>query len=81
MSKTQISREELQVKALSAVRCEPGCDGVKSVNLTSVRVVNDDSIEWHLEVTDAGDADPRLAYRAAGRITETLAARYILADL
>jgi hypothetical protein len=80
MSKTQISREKLHAKALSALRCEPGCNGVESVNLTTVTIVNDGSIEWHLEVTDPGDTDPRLTYRAADRVKEALATRYILAD-
>jgi hypothetical protein len=55
MEKSLISRGKLQDEALSAVRREPGCAGIKEVSLTTVMIANDGTIDWHLEVTDPGD--------------------------
>jgi hypothetical protein len=77
---TQISRHDLEAKALSAVRCEPGCNGVKTLKLETVKIVNEGSTEWHLEIVDPGDVDPAVLYRAADRVKEALAEKYDLVD-
>ena len=80
MGKALIARRELQHEALSALRREPDCSGVRTVSLTTVEIVNDGTIDWHLEVTDPGDVNPEIAYRAADRVKETLASRFELTD-
>jgi hypothetical protein len=80
MNRTLISRQELQVEALAALRCEPDCAGIKSLSLTVVAIVNDGSTDWHLEVIDPGEVSPEIAYRAADRVKDALAHQYELRD-
>ena len=80
MSKTSISRHKLENEALKAIQGEQDCAGVKSISITPVKVVNDDSTEWRLEVTDPGDVKPEIAYRAAHRVREKLAGQFELSD-
>jgi hypothetical protein len=80
MSKTQISRDELTHKALAAIRQVSGCEGVTEISLSPATIVNDGSVEWHIDVIDAGTAKPELAYRAAGDVADMLAARYEFAE-
>jgi hypothetical protein len=39
MAKTPITREELSLKALAAVRGEPGCGGIREVNVSGLTLL------------------------------------------
>jgi hypothetical protein len=80
MGKMPISQEELVDRALSAIWLEPGCQAIKAVIVTTVTIVNDRSVEWHIEVIDPGSVNPEIAYRAADRVKDALAAEYDLID-
>jgi len=80
MVKTPIDRAALTKKALAAVRAEPGCESVKIVSITTVTVVNDGSTDWHLQVTDPGEADMDSAHHAANRVKDALTAQFDLSD-
>ena len=80
MPKTSISRHKLESEALKAIRGEQDCAGVKSISVTPVKIVNDGSTEWRLEVTDPGDVSPEIAYRAAHRVRERLDGQFELSD-
>jgi hypothetical protein len=80
MSKTQISRDELTRKAFAAIRQVSGCEGVEEISLAPATVINDGTVEWHIEVINSGTAEPELAYRAASNVANMLGERYELTE-
>lgn len=79
MAKARIARDELREKVISAIRQQPGCQGVKEISLTSVNVVNGES-SWRASILDSGTADFDAAYHAAAQITEEYSNQFQLAD-
>jgi hypothetical protein len=75
MTRITVSREELEQRVLAAVRQQAGCDGVREVAVTPVKVL-DEQPTWHASVIDEGAAKPEVAYDAAKRITEHLVTQY-----
>lgn len=79
MSKSQISREQLALKVLAAVRQQPGCEDVREVAVTSVEVLDQGS-SWHVAVVDGGGAQTETAYHAVKRVEDQLLMRFELAN-
>lgn len=78
MAKTLLSMAELQTRALTEIRKQPGCSGVRDV---AINHVTDDRAEsnWSLCVVSAGAADANTAARAAIYVQHALRHDYDLA--
>ena len=79
MPKILISMPELQRRALSEVRKQPGCHNVQEIAIN--RVAKHDEYNWSLCVLAAGAADANTAARAAAYVQAVLRRDYdLLAD-
>ncbi len=78
MTKTLLSMQDLQVRALAEIRNQPGCMDVRRI---SINRVTGEGIEnnWSMCVLSAGDADANTAARAALNVQRTLRGEYNLA--
>jgi hypothetical protein len=77
MAKTPITREELTLKALAAIRGEPGCGGIREVNVSGVDIVGGERC-WHVTVIDEGGTKLENALHAAQRVEDRLNPQYEL---
>jgi hypothetical protein len=64
MTKTLLSIQDLQARALAEIRKEPGCSNVRNI---AINRVADERVEnnWSMCVLSAGGADANTAARAA----------------
>jgi len=79
MSKLCLSMPELQRRALSEVRRQPGCHNVQEIainRVTAERAMNN----WSLCVVAPGAADANTAARAAVHVQSILRRDYDLTD-
>jgi hypothetical protein len=78
MTKTLLSMQDLQARALSEIRNQPGCMDVRRI---SINRVTGEGIEnnWSMCVLSAGEADANTAARAALNVQKTLRRDYNLA--
>jgi hypothetical protein len=78
MTKTLLSMQDLQARALSEIRNQPGCLDVRRI---SINRVTGEGIEnnWSMCVLSAGEADANTAARAALNVQKTLRRDYNLA--
>jgi len=76
MSKIHVSMPELQRRALSEVRMQPGCHGVQQIAIN--RVASRAENNWSLCVLAAGEADANTAARAAIHVQAVLRRDYDL---
>ena len=76
-SRTLLSMQDLQARALAAIRMQPGCSGVRN---TAINHVTDERAEhnWSLCVLSAGTADADTAARAALHVQHALRLNYNL---
>jgi hypothetical protein len=76
MSKIHVSMRDLQRRALSEVRMQPGCHTVQeiAINRVATRAENN----WSLCVLAAGEADANTAARAAIHVQTVLRRDYDL---
>jgi hypothetical protein len=79
MAKTLLSMADLQARALTEIRKQPGCSGVRDV---AINHVTDDRAEsnWSLSVVSAGAADARAARRGAIYVQHALRHDFDLAN-
>jgi hypothetical protein len=77
MARARISREELTEKVLAAVRGEPGCNGVREISISEMKVLDEGS-SWRVTVIDEGDAKRDVASHAAQRVEDVLNLHYEL---
>lgn len=77
MAKTLLSMADLQARALTDIRKQPGCSGVRDV---AINHVTDDRAEsnWSLSVVSTGTADANTAARAAIYVQHALRHDYNL---
>jgi hypothetical protein len=78
MTKTLLSMQDLQARALAEIRNQPGCSDVRRIAInraTGERIENN----WSMCVLSAGDADANTAARAAFNVQKTLRHDYNLA--
>ena len=78
MTKTLLSMQDLQARALLEIRNLPGCLDVRRI---SINRVTGEGIEnnWSMCVLSAGEADANTAARAALNVQKTLRRDYNLA--
>jgi hypothetical protein len=71
MAKTLLSMADLRARALTEIRKQPGCSGVRDV---AINHVTDDRAEsnWSLSVVSTGAVDARAARRGAIYVQHTL---------
>ena len=79
MARSSLTRAELKEKVISAIRQEPGCEGVKEISITSLVIVHGGST-WRASIVDNGTAKFDAAHHAAARITEEYSQLFQLAD-
>jgi hypothetical protein len=79
MSKIRVSMLDLQRRALSEVRRQPGCHNVQEIAIN--RVMDEHApANWSLCVMAAGAADANTAASAAVRVQGMLRRDYDIAD-
>jgi hypothetical protein len=78
VAKNRITREELAMKVLAAVRQHPGCETVKEVAITQVDIVHQGPT-WNVSVIDKGNTKIELAASVVRQVHEQLVGRYELA--
>jgi hypothetical protein len=76
MPKIRVSMPELQRRALSEVRSQPGCHNVQEIAIN--RVAKPAENNWSLCVLAAGAADANTAARAAAHVQTVLRRDYDL---
>jgi len=76
-SRTLLSMQELQARALAEIRKQPGCSNVRNI---AINHVTDERAEnnWSLCVLSAGTADANTAARAALHVQHALRHDYNL---
>jgi hypothetical protein len=79
MSKIQVSILDLQRRALSKVRKQPGCHNVQEIGINRVTAENATN-NWSLCVMVAGAADANTAARAAVHVQSVLRRDYDRTD-
>jgi hypothetical protein len=79
MSKIRVSILDLQRRALSEVRKQPGCHNVQEIAINRVTVEHATS-NWSLCITLAGASDANTAARAAVHVQSVLRREYDLTD-
>jgi hypothetical protein len=74
MTKTLLSIQDLQARALAEIRKEPGCSNVGNI---AINRVADERVEnnWSMCVLSAGAADANTAARAALNVQKRFAPR------
>jgi hypothetical protein len=77
MTKTLLSIQDLQARALAEIRKEPGCSNVGNI---AINRVADERVEnnWSMCVLSAGAADANAAARAALNVQNVLRRDYDL---
>ena len=77
MTKTLLSMQDLQARALAEIRKQPGCHNVQEI---AINRVSDQRTEnnWSLSVLSAGAADANTATRAALHVQSVLRRDYDL---
>lgn len=79
MANIPLTRAELSEKVLAAIRQEPGCEGVKEVTISAIKIVGGGTT-WGATVLDNGPGDLNAAFNAASRITEMYTRLFRLVD-
>jgi hypothetical protein len=79
MSKIRVSMLDLQRRALSEVRRQPGCHNVQEIAINRVTIEHAPS-NWSLCVMAAGAADANTAARAAVHVQGMLRRDYDITD-
>lgn len=77
MCKIAISREELTVKVLSAVRAHRGCEQVREIAITPVQIVGAGTT-WHASLINSGSANDQLAASVVMRTRDELEPAFAL---
>lgn len=77
MAKTLLSIENLQARALAAIRTQPGCSDVRHIAINRVTDQQAGN-NWSMCVVSAGAADANTAARAALTIQNALRHDYDL---
>jgi len=80
MTKTLVSMQDLQWRALSDIRQQPGCSDVRGIAINRVPDLHAAN-NWSLCVLSAGTADANTAARAAVSVQQALRRNYnLMAD-
>jgi hypothetical protein len=77
MARIAVTRPE-QEKVISAIRKQPGCEGVKEISIAAVELVDCGST-WRTSIIDSGTAEFNTAYHAT-RITKQYSQIFQLAE-
>jgi hypothetical protein len=77
MTKTLVSMQDLQWRALSDIRQQPGCSDVRGIAINRVPDLRAEH-NWSLCVLSAGTADANTAARAAVNVQQALRQNYNL---
>lgn len=77
MCKVAITNEELTVKVLTAVRTHQGCELVKEIAITPVRIVGA-GMTWHASLIDSGAANSQLAASVVRQTRDELESAFVL---
>jgi hypothetical protein len=80
MEKQLIPRSKLKSEVLDLLCREPGCEGVKEVDISEVQIINEGTTSWRVTVADYGNSKRSIADHAAKRIRDILITKYDLAD-
>jgi hypothetical protein len=77
MSRTSLPKEGLRVRALAAIRQEPGCASVVDIEIREDTNAHTNS-NWNIEIIDCGSTQVHTANRAATTVQNLLCHRYEL---
>jgi hypothetical protein len=79
MARIAVTRPELKEKVISAIRQQPGCEGVKEISIAAVEVVDCGST-WRTSIIDSSTAEFDTVYHATTRFTKQYSQVFRLAE-